>query len=218
MCKCSIENCNNEASIKGLCTKHYTQIRRYGRTFEYSYRDKINHIEILEDHAEVYLIDRNNEVCGKALIDIEDIEKVKFIKWSRSDLQRSTYYAISNNKQWSKMHRLIMNVTDRDIVVDHINHNGLDNRKCNLKICTNSQNICNCKTPKNNKSGCKGVYWAKDKNKWTVQVSVNNKTKYIGRFTNYEDAVQARLEAEKQYYGEYAYNELKEFLDKSKNK
>ncbi len=78
--------------------------------------------------------------------------------------------------------------------------------KCSIENCNNEAS----------KSGCKGVYWAKDKNKWTVQVSVNNKTKYIGRFANYEDAVKARLDAEKQYYGEYAYNELKEFLDRSK--
>ena len=90
------------------------------------------------------------------------------------------------------------------MVVDHINHNGLDNRKCNLRICTNQENICNCEIPKNNKSGCKGVYWAKDKHKWTVQVTVNNKTIYIGRYDNLEEAIMARKEASKKYYGEFA--------------
>lgn len=91
-----------------------------------------------------------------------------------------------------------------NMVIDHINHNGLDNRKCNLRICTNQENICNCEIPKNNKSGCKGVYWAKDKQKWTVQVTINNKTKYIGRYTNLEDAIKARQEASKKYYGDFA--------------
>lgn len=89
-------------------------------------------------------------------------------------------------------------------VIDHINHNGLDNRKCNLRICTNQENICNCEIPKNNKSGCKGVYWAKYKQKWTVQVTINNKTKYIGRYENLEDAIKARQEASKKYYGDFA--------------
>lgn len=90
------------------------------------------------------------------------------------------------------------------MVIDHINHNGLDNRKCNLRICTNQENICNCEIPKNNKSGCKGVYWAKDKQKWTVQVTINHKTKYIGRYENLEDAIKARQEASKKYYGDFA--------------
>ena len=76
--------------------------------------------------------------------------------------------------------------------------------KSNLRICTNQENICNCEIPKNNKSGCKGVYWAKDKNKWTVQVTINNKTIYIGRYTNLEEAIEARKEASKKYYNEFA--------------
>lgn len=97
-----------------------------------------------------------------------------------------------------------MGITDRNLVVDHINHNGLDNRKCNLRVCTNKQNVCNCLVSKNNKSGHKGVYWSKDRNKWTVQVSYNCKVKYIGRYEKLEDAIKARKEAAKKYYGEYA--------------
>ena len=201
---CKIKECTNKAVAKGLCSKHYNQLRRYGKIFKYTCRDKINHIEILEDHAEIYLIDINNEVCGKALIDLEDVDKVKNIKWHKSDLQRNTYYCMSNNKTWRRLHRLIMNVTDPNIFVDHINHNGLDNRKSNLRICTNQENIRNCITPKNNKSGYKGIYWAKDKNKWTVQITLNNKTKYIGRYEKLEDAIAARKEAAKKYYGEFA--------------
>lgn len=204
MCTCEVEGCNNKIFAKGYCSKHYTQLKRYGKIFKYSYRDKNNHIEIVDDkYAEIYLIDKNNEVCGKALIDLEDIDKVKNIKWHKSDLQRNTYYCVSNDKKWRKLHRLILGVEDSNIFIDHINHNGLDNRKDNLRICTNQQNICNCVIPKNNISGCKGVYWSKDKGKWTVQVTINNKTKYIGRFDNYDDAVNARKEAARKYYGEF---------------
>lgn len=201
---CKVEGCNNKAIAKGLCSKHYSQLKRYGKIFPYTYRDKINHIELHDNYAEIYLINKNNDICAKALIDLEDVEKVKNIKWHRSDLQKNTYYCMSNNLQWRRLHRLILNITDPKVFVDHINHNGLDNRKVNLRICTNQQNICNCNTPKNNTSGHKGVYWSQDKQKWTVQVTINNKTKYIGRYDTLEDAINARKKAAKKYYGEFS--------------
>lgn len=204
MVMCKVEGCNNKSIAKDLCSKHYTQLRRYGKIFKYSYKDKTNHIEILEDHAEIYLINKDNEICGKCLIDIEDVDLVKDIKWHKSELQRSTYYCLSNNTQSKRIHRLIMGVTDPNIIVDHINHDGLDNRKSNLRLCSNAQNICNCNMPKNNKSGCKGVYWSESRQKWCAQVTINNKTKSLGRFINYEDAVKARNEAAFKYYGEFA--------------
>ena len=204
MCECSVENCHNKVMAKGLCSKHYSQLRRYGKIFKYSSRDKTNHIEILEDHAEIFLIDKNNEICAKALIDLDDVDKVKNIKWHRSDLQRSTYYCLSNDPEWKRIYRLIMGVTDKNIVVDHINHNGLDNRKSNLRICTSGQNTCNCLTSKNNKSGHKGVYWSKERKKWCAQISINNKTKGLGRYDTIEEAIEAREKAAKEYYGEFA--------------
>ena len=201
---CKIEECNNKVCANGLCSKHYTQLRRYGKIFKYSYKDKVNHIEIVDNHAEIFLINRNNEICGKALIDIEDIDKVKNIKWHKSDLQRNTYYCMSNNKTFRRLHRLILNITDSNIIVDHINHNGLDNRKENLRICNNQNNIRNCIVPKNNTSGYKGVYFAKDKNKWTAQITINNKTKYIGRYDTIEEAIEARKKAAEKYYGEFS--------------
>ena len=96
---CIIEGCDNKSYARGLCSKHYSQMRRYGKIFKYSYKDKYNYIEVKKGHAEIYLINKNNEVCGKCLIDLEDIELVKNIKWHKSELQRSTYYCISNDKQ-----------------------------------------------------------------------------------------------------------------------
>ena len=201
---CIVEGCNNKVVAKGLCSKHYTQIRRYGKIFKYSYRDKTNPINILDNYAEILLIDRNNEICGKCLIDVEDVDLVKDIKWHKSDLQRSTYYCTSNDKHWKRIHRLILGITDPNVFIDHINHNGLDNRKENLRICTNQQNLCNCNIPKNNKSGCKGVYWSEDRQKWCAQITINHKTVRLGRFIDYEDAVKARNKAAIEYYGEFA--------------
>lgn len=201
---CTVEGCNNKILANGLCSKHYFQMRRYGKVFLYSYRDKYNHIELLEDHAEIYLVNKDNEICGKCLIDLEDVDLVKDIKWHKSELQRNTHYCLSNDKQWKRLHRLILGISDPTMFVDHINHNGLDNRKSNLRVCTNRQNNCNCHIPKNNRSGCKGVYWSEERQKWCAQITINNKTKSLGRFENYEDAVNARNQAANKYYGEFA--------------
>ena len=91
--------------------------------------------------------------------------------------------------------------------VDHINGNKLDNRKENLRICSHAQNMWNTKTPKTNKSGSKGVHWQEDRQKWVAQICYKNKTISLGRFNSFEDALKARLDAEKKYHGEFARNE-----------
>ena len=95
-------------------------------------------------------------------------------------------------------------------VVDHIHHpktneNKYDNRKENLRIVTQSQNCMNQHIRSNNTSGVKGVSWSKEKNKWQVKITVNYKQIHIGFFDEdkFEDAVQARKDAEEKYFGEY---------------
>lgn len=206
MC-CSVEGCNNKVVAKGLCSKHYTQMRRFGKILKYSYRDKQNYIEILDDHAEIYLINKDNEIAAKALIDLDDVDKIKEYKWHLS-LSRDKYQYVISSKGNTKLHRLIMNAPEGS-VVDHINHNPLDNRKNNLRICTNQQNVCNCELAKNNKSGYKGIYWNTERKKWQAQVTVNNKTISLGRFDNIEDAIEARKKAAEEHYGEYCYENYK---------
>lgn len=208
MCKiCNVNECENKVFAKGLCRKHYDQMRKYGKTFRYCWADKTNPIEYFEDHAEILLINKNNEIAARTIIDLDDVDKVKNIKWHVSNNRDKNFYVDTNmNIPEKRLHRLIMNCP-KEFIIDHINGNPLDNRKCNLRICTNQQNICNCDIPKNNKSGCKGVYWSKQYKVWIAQVTINNKTKRIGQSTNYEDAVKMRIEAAKKYYGEYANDE-----------
>ena len=88
---------------------------------------------------------------------------------------------------------------------DHHNRNKLDNRSCNLVMCTQQENVRNKSKQKNNKSGFTGVSWDKSRNKWIVLIEIDKKTpKYIGRFSNKEEAIRARLQAEMKYFGEFA--------------
>ena len=83
--------------------------------------------------------------------------------------------------------------------IDHINHKRHDNRIVNLREVTHSDNCKNKALRKNNKSGFNGVCYVKSRNKWQVQLRVNNRDVWIGRFSNREDAIKARQEANIKY-------------------
>ena len=97
-----------------------------------------------------------------------------------------------------------MGVQSDTQIVDHANHNKNDNRKSNLRICTSKENNRNAKRQKRNNSGVIGVRWNAGKNKWTAQIGVDYKIRYLGTFADKEQAIKARLSAEKELFGEYA--------------
>lgn len=111
----------------------------------------------------------------------------------------------NNGKQREqKMHRLILGVADQDIHVDHINGNGLDNRRANLRLCSASQNRINSGLDRNNTSGIKGVYLHKETGKFCAVIGFNGKHKYLGLFPTKEQAAHARAMAEVELYGEFS--------------
>ena len=89
-------------------------------------------------------------------------------------------------------------------VIDHINKNRADNRKCNLRLCKRAENDRNRSTYSTNTSGVTGVYFDKQRNKWVASISYNKKRTLIGRFASKEDAVRARIEREAALFKEFA--------------
>ena len=135
------------------------------------------------------------------LIDKDDYEWVKKYKWH---VDKNGYVLTKINGKSYKQHRMILNLTSNDLEeVDHINHNQLDNRKKNLRLVSRSQQNMNERISKINTSGKKGVYKMSGYDKWCAQINANGKRYYLGSYNNYEDAVNARLEAACKLHQEY---------------
>ncbi len=141
-----------------------------------------------------------------AIVDPEDYNRLNKFKW-RISSARLTYYAQRAQKvngKWTSvmMHRQVIDVPD-DMVVDHINHNGLDNRKANLRPATPAQNCWNTRFKKG-AGRFRGVVWNKKRKKWRVQISRGNKNIYTRFFDDEIEAAKAYDQAAKKYHGEFA--------------
>lgn len=150
------------------------------------------------------------ELCGKkVLIDQDDYEKILSQKWYISVIKKNgdIYFYGYINKKRVKLHRYILNQTNKKIIVDHKNCNTLDNRKENLRCCSKTENQRNCRKHRDNKTGLKGIYYQKDAKKYHAQISVNRKVIYLGLFIKKEDAHAAYCKASKKYHGEFGRNE-----------
>lgn len=77
-------------------------------------------------------------------------------------------------------------------IIDHINHNGLDNRWINLREIKKSENLKNAKLYKNNKSGLPGVRWCIQKRKWQANIGINNKDIHLGFYKDFFEACCSR--------------------------
>lgn len=187
---------------KKLCNKHYNQIKKYGHVLENSPRtiyDK-NEIKVEGEIAYIELYDKLYNVVALAMIDAEDINKVKYSKWRLN----CNGYVISTNKFDGKttfLHRRILNNTNQ--FVDHINGNVLDNRKQNLRLVTKSQNQMNV--------NYKGV--SKTKNdKHYAHIKIKGKAINLGVYVDEEDALYARYFAEKLLFKEYRFPKEEPFV------
>ena len=138
--------------------------------------------------------------------DIEDYDKIKNYYWAIDDngYIRSSK-SINNKSKRIYLHRIILGLKDNDhLKADHANRLKYDNRKSNLRLATNSQNSANQKVSKNNTSGFLGIFLDKRSKKWCAKIKKNRKDHFLGYFEDLDDAVFARLKAEKELFGEFS--------------
>lgn len=153
------------------------------------------------------------------IIDDEDYEKISKYKWyslkNRNRIIATARVTINKKRKRIQLHRIILNMTDPKIIVDHINRNTLDNRKCNLRICTNQQNCMNVGKNKNSTSGYKGVSLKRciNEDRWQSNIGYNFKHIYLGLYQTKEEAAKAYDRKALELFGDFAYlnfPELKE--------
>lgn len=129
------------------------------------------------------------------IVDDDDYDYIMQWKWHVNDSSIHPYAMRNSITEDGKRHHIMMhriiNRTPDGFDTDHINGNGLDNRKINLRTATRSQNMMNRKPNKNCSSKFKGVYWHGQHQKWASSISINKKRTHIGLFLNENDAAKA---------------------------
>lgn len=147
----------------------------------------------------------------ETMVDDSDYDELIKKKWWFLDLRiysRVGYAArsvkINGKKKCVMMHRFILGLSwDTKIQVDHIDGNGLNNQRSNLRICNNSQNHMNKRPPKNNTTGYTGIYLDPRNNRYYVYINVNRKRHSCRSYVTFDEAKQARINAEIKYFGEF---------------
>ena len=142
-----------------------------------------------------------------ATVDKGDYELVKGYKWYAQRPTGSIYYAVTkifkNGKPSTElMHRMLLNPA-KGMVVDHQDHNGLNNSRSNIRTCTASENMYNTRRRKS-RSGIRGVTWREERKKFIVRIRVNNKEIPLGAYADCREASKVYDDAAKKYHGKFA--------------
>lgn len=201
LCKC---DCGNtiSASRTQLLSGEIKSCGKYECKFSSIF--KYNKYDLSGEYGIGYTTNTNKPFY----FDLEDYDKIKNYCWvENKGLGYIKASARKGNANHILMHRLILDsINDSKMVVDHINHNPMDNRKENLRLVTRRQNRLN--TPKinsfNKDTGYPGITIYNLKKggiKYNVSICVNDKTTYLGRFNSLEEALKVREEAEIKYWG-----------------
>jgi hypothetical protein len=143
-----------------------------------------------------------------AIVDQKDFYRINELDWIIKE-DFDSIYAVrffketGSHSKLTSMHRFICN-PPAGLLIDHINCNGLDNRRDNLRPATHSQNNCNRPKRRNTTSRFVGVHFAKKMNKWAAQIKHKEGKKWLGYFDNEIDAAKAFDAAARKYHGEFA--------------
>lgn len=212
------EQCGRESNKKiryggyTLCSKHMHQLHKYGKFLDNIKRtnNDLNDYVIIDNIVIFNIYNQKNVKIGEFKIDKEDIEKVKYKKWrlSHNHIVTGQPYNMKNSKKKCRdLSHVVMNINitdDENTVIDHINGDAFDNRKENLRICIQSENTLNKTFMSNNTSNFIGVSYSKKRNVWCPEIRYQNKRWHLGRWKAKEDAVYARLIAEKILFKDFA--------------
>jgi hypothetical protein len=138
-----------------------------------------------------------------AIVDDEDFESLNKFRWYCDRKYAVREIMRQGIKERIYMHRLIANAPDH-LEVDHINGDGADNRKDNLRLCTHAENLRNRGRAKHNASGHKGVWFSKQSNRFIAETRLNGKKIHVGSFKTAEEASEAYKAKALEVHGDFA--------------
>ncbi len=142
-----------------------------------------------------------------ALVDDADYEELSKYKWYAS-MNRKHYarrhHMVNGKKSKLYMHRQILGITDKKIFVDHIDGNGLNNQRSNLRAATHSENLANVNKRLGTSSKFRGVNFKKATSKWQVQIQHQGKLHFVGSFVDEVEAAKAYDKKAVELFGEFA--------------
>lgn len=153
-------------------------------------------------------------ISQKHVVLVDDIDylMISKYKWTVKQKPNKRYYALRSSQKsdnlsiWQKttisMHQQILNFPKKQI--DHINHNGLDNRRSNLRICDQTQNNANSRLPITNTSGYRGICFCKQTRQFMAQINYHKHRIYLGRFNDPIDAAKAYDQKAIELFKEFA--------------
>lgn len=144
--------------------------------------------EIIEDDNCLLVYVKNR----RFRINKEDYSLINKCRWY---INKNGY--VCDNKG-RLLHRVIMKVNSKNEIVDHIDHDTLNNTRENLRVVSKTENAMNCSRL--------GITFDKSRNKWYVSIQARGKRHYLGRYSTKEEAIKARIEGEIKYYGKYRFD------------
>lgn len=155
------------------------------------------------------LIRLEGKIERHVIVDDADFEWLSRSKWYFEGRRYAArMLGIWPNRRWEFMHRLLVG-TPPGFETDHINCNGLDNRRANLRVCSASQNQQNRPAPRNNTSGVRGVSYTPSRNtpaKWKAEIFADGKHFFLGWYRTCDEAKVVREVAEIRLFGEFRYH------------
>jgi hypothetical protein len=140
---------------------------------------------------------------GLASVSDADADLVGRYRWYSVRRKSTNYAETSVGRERILMHRLLMGAGHGE-VVDHVNGNGLDNRRENMRLCHQRDNARNRRGSKSSRSGVKGVSWRTDISRWRARIMVSRREIALGVFDSREEAIAAYNTAARAHFGQFA--------------
>lgn len=200
-CRC---DCGNEVDVRdgNLTSGNVKSCGCLRRDFGSMVNKKYNKYDLTGEYGIGYTYNTNKDGINYFYFDLEDYNIIKDYCWFFVNEGYLTA-KVPNTGKHVLLHKLLLPDAEQ---VDHIKHILYDNRKSQLRPVTRTQNHWNQKKYTTNTSGCTGVVYNKKSESWESRIDVNGKRIQLGIYKKYDDAVNARREAEEKYFGEYSYN------------